>query len=200
MRKAFMVEKGKVRPGLPVSSNQEVLVGETGRGRTLVRVPLPSGAELDGDGRQLLSLPGDGEAVVLIKDHSGFRGGWSLHAARPASDWDAWASTPPPPGAEEGSSTHGEARRAAMPPRVSGLPAGVRVLAQGRCAQGDAGNAGGGPCYLLAVPFGAALELVRLGRLYGAPGTVRIDVSDSGDVKASVPGADAKSRLAGAGW
>jgi hypothetical protein len=87
-----------------------------------------------------------------------------------------------------------------MPPRVTGLPAGVRVIAEGRRAQGDAGNAGGGPCYLLAVPFGTALEIARTGRLYGEPGTVRLDVSENGDVVVTAPGAAAKSRLAGAGW
>jgi len=63
-----------------------VIVGEEGRGRKLVRVPLPPGAKVDWlsgyeDHPQwvgtLRSVPGDG-VILLILDHSGYRGGWSL--------------------------------------------------------------------------------------------------------------------------
>ena len=48
-------------------------------------------------------------------------------------------------------------------------PAGVTILAQGYCAQGDAGRMGGHATYLLLMEPGASFRAYREGRLYGAP-------------------------------
>lgn len=95
--------------------NGKIPVGEKGRGRRLVEVPLPEGAVTDFDeAHDLMSsvvdprtsiweefetLPGRGRvyavpvsvpgavAVMHVRDMSGFRGGWSMTFARP---WDEW--------------------------------------------------------------------------------------------------------------
>jgi hypothetical protein len=62
-------------------------VGEAGRGRKLVRVPLPEGAKVSWSSTPepsvtewwgtLVTAPGPG-TVILFRDHSGYRGTWTL--------------------------------------------------------------------------------------------------------------------------
>lgn len=47
--------------------------------------------------------------------------------------------------------------------------AGVTILAEGACAQGDAGRMGGHPEYLVIMEPGTTIRVVRSGRLYGMP-------------------------------
>jgi hypothetical protein len=64
-----------------------VPVGEAGRGRKLVRVPLPEGAKISWSSEPsdpttewwgtLVMVPGPG-TVILFRDMSGYRGGWTL--------------------------------------------------------------------------------------------------------------------------
>lgn len=75
------------------------------------------------------------------------------------------------------------------------------VIAEGVCAQGIAGGMGRGPEYLVRVPFGAAFEIARRGRLYGAPAYLRVAVFASGDVTITSPEADAEAAIAAtAAW
>ena len=112
-----------------------IRVGETGRGRKLVSVPVPTGAEV-AEGR-LVVVPANnqpaGAVLIAFRDHSGFRGGWSLVDRQ-----------------------------------------GVIVVAEGACAQGDAGRMGGGPEYLAVVADGGSATINRSGRLYGAAATLRV--------------------------
>lgn len=87
---------GDARRGITAKDNA-VSVGEAGRGRELVKLPVPPGAVSVND--LVMTVPGDG-IVVLIKDHSGFRGGWLARNARTPEDWvrvlklreDHWAA------------------------------------------------------------------------------------------------------------
>lgn len=169
--------------------------------------PLGGVWELTGDVRakghaELPSKPGvltdvpaadgkDDACVVLIKDHSGFRGGWKLRGARSEEEWDDIVSGR----VGKTGSPESDAWVAAHPDR----PHGCRVIGEGRCAGGDAGGMGGGPEYLLVLPEGAAVEIVRSGRLYGSPATIRL-ANVAGVVTASQPRAEAETRLAAAAW
>lgn len=80
---AFTINRGVVSDGIAVEPDGFVYVGEKGRGRTLVRVPVPAGTVENG---KVMSIDtsAEGDAVLLVKDHSGFRGGWYAVAA---IDW-----------------------------------------------------------------------------------------------------------------
>jgi hypothetical protein len=129
------MQNGELRLGIE-TTDAAIRVGETGRGRKLVSVAVPQGAEVV-DGRVLLAVPDEnqpaGAVLVLFRDHSGFRGGWSLADRQ-----------------------------------------GIIILAQGECAQGDAGRMGGGPEYLAVVAADGSATVNRSGRLYGKAATVRV--------------------------
>ena len=132
--KCYTIRGGTGAEGIE-TKDAAIRVGETGRGRKLVSVPVPQGAEV-ADGR-LLAVPAKnqpaGAVLVAFRDHSGFRGGWSLSDRQ-----------------------------------------GVIVLAEGECAQGDAGRMGGGPEYLAVVADGGSATVNRSGRLYGKAATLRV--------------------------
>lgn len=135
--KCYTVKAQKIAEGIETRDGA-VRVGESGRGRKLVSVPVPQGAEVVGmKVGTLISVPAknqpEGAVLVAFRDCSGFRGGWTL------SD-----------------------------------KIGVAVLAEGACAQGDAGRMGGGPEYLAVVADGGSATINRSGRLYGAPTTLRV--------------------------
>jgi hypothetical protein len=139
-----------------------VPVGEEGRGRKMVRVPLaPSLADTltddttcpddvaigrTPDGRLLIlpAVPGDPRALVLLAVPAGYRGSTQI--------------------AHEGS---------------------VTVLAEGYCAEGQAGRMGGHAEQLLLLEPGARVTVTRRGRLYGACPTVLV-VYD-GELRAGAP-------------
>jgi len=86
MAKCFTVSYGVVTPGIGLAKDGTVHVGEEGRARRLVRVKPPEGAVFTADafGQPVLAeVPGPG-VILLIRDHAGFRGGWSAgHTRRP---------------------------------------------------------------------------------------------------------------------
>lgn len=167
----------------------KIILGESGRGRRLVSVPVPAHAvyasdrDPTGDPALLLECSGPLDEVLLrIPDQSGFRGSWRLRAARPDSEWDAIVADPNTRPADECPAEH---------------TPGVAIVAQGWCAQGDAGRMGGGPDMLLTLRPDAPVEIVRTGRLYGSPSVVRLEVVD-GAIVTSDPRSDAESRAAAA--
>lgn len=185
--KAFTVS-GSVISGIK-TEERWIVVGESGRGRKCVRVPLPNGAVVEAD--VLTHLPGpDGSALVLIRDHSGYRGGWSLHAPRTEAEWDVIAAH----------RVDGHDGYAVKCPSCAGRlnarkPASVKIVAKGYRAQGIAGAKGGGPEYLIVLKDGESIEIVRTGRLYGAPSVLRVDCR-GGEVTVTNPSEEADSRLA----
>lgn len=169
--KAYTISGGRATAGIHAKDGV-VNVGESGRGRSLVRVPIPAGATVVND--RLTDIPGEG-AIVLICDHSGFRGGWQLTAPRTHNEWVTIFNGGDKP-----------ERR----------PHGLAVIAEGRRAQGDAGAMGGGPEYLVRMRPGDSVEIVRSGRLYGDPTVIRIDCRDDGSVTATDARAEAETRVA----
>jgi len=79
--KCYTVEKGRINQGIFVEE-QKIRVGEDGRNRKLVVVPIPRNAFIEND--RCMSVPAkpefEGAVMIYIKDHSGFRGNWSMDA------------------------------------------------------------------------------------------------------------------------
>lgn len=166
----YTIQSGCCTSGIPVQKDGTIHVGESGRGRTLVRVPVPAGGEITGEAT-LTSVPGeDSAAVVLIRDHSGYRGGWNLREARTEAEWEIACRRK----ALEDAGVPEGPERDAIGPRPFDRPFTGKVIARGACAQGDAGRMGGGSEYLLVLRDGEAVEIVRMGRLYGSPACVRV--------------------------
>lgn len=200
----YTVTPGRVKPGIATTDGL-ILVGEEGRGRKLVRVPVPHGSTIDSDVLTDAPLRDEGDALLLVEDQSGFRGDWALYAPRSEQGYEQFVARQHAhrynrgqDAVAEGHDTWHEGAKcpacAAMPlePR---LPAQWRVIAEGRCAQGDAGAMGGGPQYLLVLPAGTALQINRGGRLYGEPDILLVR-NEAGVVTVSDPLADADSRMA----
>lgn len=184
------------RPGIKVVDGK-IFVGEGGRGRKLVAVPLPPQAKLEGE--TLVECQGDvTSALVYINDQSGFRGGWHMRHPRTESDWDIIVSVECSAECKQlWSGTHPECPKCSK--LSSTKPFEVKVIAEGASAQGDAGRMGGGPEYLIVMKSGQAIEIVRSGRLYGAPAVVRLDCI-GGQVTLTYPKALAEERLAASKW
>jgi hypothetical protein len=150
---------GKATDGIRLVGGA-IAIGEKGRSRKQISVVAPEGA-LIGEYDNLLGVPARvapaGSVLVLIRDQSGFRGGWSmLH------------------------------------------PSGVLVLVEGQCAQGDAGNMGGGSEYLAMIAPGGSFEIKRTGRIYGDPESLSVRVADGRLVMTDVSAAEAAGKAAAA--
>ncbi|GBD12059.1 hypothetical protein HRbin24_00059 [bacterium HR24] len=178
---ACTVRNGTAVPGIRTEDGL-IILGEEGRGRRLTRVPLPSGASLDREGT-VQALPVShpaAVAVILIRDHSGYRGGWEL-LTLPREDCPLrgklellWEETCP---VCEWWGRHGP-----YPVRQLRAQDLGHLIAEGYCAQGAAGRMGGGPEYLIAAPPGEFC-IYRWGRLYGAPRFVGVRIYPDGRVE-----------------
>jgi hypothetical protein len=192
-----------------------IAVGEQGRGRRRVTVQPPAGSVIEErHGEAVLvecpppSAVPDAVALVLIRDHSGYRGWWRLTAARPPEEWDAivardHAHAPPYGEGDECAPGHADDNCAIcgqLPPIPQRTPHTAYVIAEGRCAQGAAGRMGGGPEYLVALRAGEAVEIVRYGRLYGGPQVLRVEAEPDGTVRVTDPHKDAIARHAARHW
>ena len=154
--KSFTVTT-RVREGLTVTSEPypHVSVGEHGRGRKLARVALGR-RDFPGEDTTHVDDVGifqtqrgsllvvketreDNRALILLGTPAGFRGGVSWRVLTESGESVPLDSSPK-----------------------------VKIVADGYCAQGIAGRAGGGPEYLVIVEPGVKLEVTRRGRLYGA--------------------------------
>ena len=155
MARCFVVKYG-VSAGIPLEDHA-VAVGESGRGRKLVTVRPPEGAEVttDAQGQEVLvSVPGPG-VVLLIRDHSGSRGGWRLAEYATARSEDGRI-----------------AGRELEPTEIG------EVIASGWRAQGMTGGMGGGPEYLIRCPVGTKFSIRRSGRPYCVPAVLNVAVDE----------------------
>lgn len=194
-----------------ISTYQDsILVGQEGRGRKLVKSPIPSNALIKDD--RLLEVPCNLPAtvVVLVKDHSGFRGSWKIRDAWTNEAWDVHVSRisahRPPDGSGGLASGHVlKVYQQACPacdsigPEPIDHDAEWHIICEGFCAQGDAGRMGGGPEYLALLHDGTAVEIVRMGRLYGGSKVIKV-ANEGGKLILSDPKQDAESRKALKGW
>lgn len=178
-----------VERGIRVARDGYLEAGEAGRGRTLVTVPIPAGADVQGNRLLFVPTHAPTDLVVRFPDHSGYRGSWSLRFALPPEWWAAHVrravAHKPPDGAGALAPGHtftdGWAPPCPLcPPNPApDLPAvgttdAVRVIARGVRAQGLAGRMGHGPEYIVVMTDGATLEIDRSGRLYGGAGTINV--------------------------
>lgn len=199
----YTITRGAVEEGIPLhrpdpAAPPTIQVGESGRGRRQVLVPLPEGAELDPEGRRLLRVPsrhGEVVAALYIRDHSGFRGGWTLRAfpERLCPREREGAEYPCP---ECGA--NGWPHRLLPFDEIRPQSLGI-LIAEGYAAQGAAGHMGGGPEYLLLARPGR-FSVSRWGRLYGAPARVAVEVAPDGAVRVWDARAALEAARAAASW
>lgn len=76
---------------------------------------------------------------------------------------------------------------------------GITVIAEGYCAQGAAGRAGGGPEYLIRGGRGESVLIHRRGRLYGEPSQLRVDFLEDRVIVVDV-NAEAEQEKAASAW
>lgn len=192
MIKCYTVKKeAYVEEGIPLRDGM-IHVGERGRARKLVRVPLPEKAIVE-NGR-FVGVEQEnpkGAAIVYIQDQSFLDGTWYLSAPWSDEEWERVIEEEQAERWERGS--EGKElleRKRVYPPRL---------ITEGRKAEGAAGNCGGGPEYLLIMVDGEAYEMARSGRLHGAPAILKIE-NRCGEVVLVNPRSEAETRVAAKRW
>lgn len=205
----------------------EFYIGEQGRGRRQVVVPVPAGAEAvrqDTMTWRVMAVPRPArapDAVVLlyVGEHSGFRGGWFLRS--PAEKFCPFSPDAARAEGREWDPTVNDGRLDAGLGRCrvcggpggyahdllpAGQPAGQLkpsaiglVIAEGFCAQGHAGRMGGGPAYLIAARPGR-FGIHRTGRLYGEPAFINVTVHEDGTVTTEDAVAALRRQAAARAW
>lgn len=190
--KCYTIKGGKMTDGIQVV-NGNLIVGEEGRGRKLVRVQLPDGSEVVG-------LRGGAMFEVRWPKGKGKFRGFLCEGV------DRWKGAEPSPEEAAQIAAQGGTWNPASPDPLVGtvvtvpvknqpegavlvmfrdasgfrggwslsVRKGVIVVAEGACAQGDAGRMGGGPEILAIVLDGGSAIISRSGRLYGAAATLRV--------------------------
>ncbi len=81
MARCYEVKAGNVYPRITLKEPGCIHLGEDRRGCKLTIVPIPPEAEIrqEEDKKFMTSVPyGTDAAVVVVRDHSGYRGSWEL--------------------------------------------------------------------------------------------------------------------------
>lgn len=178
----YTIFGGRVVRGARITENMEIVLGEEGRGRKLTVVPLPKDSEIivvDGI-KQVFSVPTTRDKVVaalVIRDHSGYRGTWELVETPIDLCYDYDKPINGKCEVCDGVNEHELFPSDPIDPRVIGV-----LIGEGRCAQGAAGNMGGGPEYLI-LAFPGSFSIKRYGRLYGMASRLTVEVAVDGSVK-----------------
>jgi hypothetical protein len=182
---AYEIRPAKhISRGIPVTRDGHIVVGEEGRNREKVIVALPAGAVvIDGQVMEIPVSDPEAVAVILLRDMSGYRGSWSLVYPLPDEVLEAYLEQ------RNLDVVRGRLEYATPP----------RLIAKGRCAQGIAGRMGGGEELLFVAREKEAYDILRSGRVYGAPWILRLTVSRGG-VTLTEPLADLRSRRAASRW
>lgn len=184
-----------------------IQVGESGRGRSLTEVPPPPEVEIV-NGRLMsvgVSHP-DAVAVILIRDHSGFRGSWGLYSYAESfcpeylkSGNAVWL---PPEGCHDscpGCGVYPYNYHELVPNKPLFPEAIGYEIASGWRAQGHAGRAGGGPEYLIAArPSRFSIRVT--GRTYGNPDVYNVIINEDGTINLDDAEGKIKSSMSSSRW
>jgi len=194
---AYTIRGMRVEKGIPVAEDGFIHVGEKGRGRRMVRVPVPVGSTVEvcepPKEDRLVDVPGEG-ILLFIPNQSGYRGAWRLAEyatgecpeRRVQVDVRNWRATDRCPGCGRliaecwRPDLHAPVPAGTLQPEDIGV-----VVAKGHCAQGEAGRMGGGPEYLIVVKPGTKFSIRRSGRLYGSPPIVNVVIAEDLTVTAT---------------
>ena len=155
--KVFTISSDSPEMGI-VLSGGVVKVGEEGRGRKQVAVPLPEGSIIEDNMLVEVPSPDSAATVLCVRDFSGYRGTWTMTQQ-----------------------------------------SGVKVIAEGFVAQGQAGAMGGGPEYLLSLRNGGSFRIEREGRLYGAPAIYEVR-NTNGNITIVDVDAERETAAASSAW
>lgn len=178
-----------------------IVLGEAGRGRVRTFVPLPDDALLSrwgeedvrvGDASRIADLWGwmvtrvpaprgarDAVVLLVVRTFAGYRGHWTF---RPWAERFCPREEAPLRIYEGCPDCGGHGRHQLAPGGlVSAQDIGL-VLAEGYCAQGEAGRMGGGAEYIIAARPGR-FGIARSGRTYGQPDVLNISISPAGEVE-----------------
>ena len=182
---AYEIEPAKrVSRGIWVTRDGQIVLGEEGRNRERVVIPVPPGSVIvDGRVQEIPVSDPEAVAVVLIRDMSGYRGSWDLVLPLPDELLEAYLE-------QRNLDVFRGRLEYATPPRLIG---------KGRCAQGTAGRMGGGDELLFVARDGEVYDILRWGRVYGAPWLLRLTISCDG-VTLTDPLAELRSRRAASRW
>lgn len=179
----WTIDEGKITVGVYVTEDGRIEMGEPGRRRILMRIPLPAGAEI-GNKRMLeipkseLLIKAGAVAILCIKDHSGIGGTWNLAPfATVVCPGDGRKITGQRCYRCGNHNKHGFLPR---PTPIEPHTLGV-LLAEGRCAQGVTGYSGGGPEYLIAVRP-KQFSIYRKGGVHIIPDRINVIVRNDGTV------------------
>ena len=182
MARCFEINNG-ASPGIPLRDHR-VVVGDSKYGGKAVTVRPPDGAEIGKSnwGQEvLMSVPVPG-VVLLIRDHSGYRGGWypaECATARCAYENEEVPVGRPCPGCGARRLYSFELSEHRLVP-ARGLAAAEigKLIAAGSCHNGEADYTGGGPEYLIRCAPGTRFSIRRSGRLYGRPAVLNVTVDE----------------------
>lgn len=189
MINCFTIHGGRVKDGIAIADDGFIHVGESGRSRKLVLVPVPERSIVVEKHLMSVETP---MTIVLIRDHSGYRGSWHLAAFAthrcsldgqkpPLSGGSEWMPQYECPDCGEVfTALDSQFRHPAAPARkLAASEIGI-VIAEGECAQGLAGYVGGGPEYLIAVKPATFFSIRRSGRLYGGSTALNVKIAANG--------------------
>jgi hypothetical protein len=152
-----------IHKGIAVSKHNEIVLGEEGRGRILTCVPVPEGSIIKGGTAYAIPVSNpNAAAMITIRDFSGYRGGWELVQNLPA---DVLLE-------------YGRTLDFELVTQVAEKTDPPLLIAYGRKAQGMAGRMGRGDELLFIARLGESYDIIRFGRLYGAPRVLRLNVLD----------------------
>ena len=177
-----------------IPSSQFLLVRRAGFLRTAGGVPLAVA--------ETASESTDPRAAIAVRVKAGFRGCTQFYCYAPASPCphqgephfsvrllrgtDGLLCSQCGERVEE-KGHHPETGCVSYVPMMSRVFPGIAVVAQGKCAQGDAGYMGGHTEWLLIAEPETRFRVIRAGRLYGAPSVIEVRVGTEGTVRALTP-------------
>lgn len=195
-------------PFIEFSEKGNILLGEEGRGRKQVALPVPQGsivqlptvkkfnyellAEIQkASCRKLMETPRSGSALIRVYDQAGFRGDWEMRSMELQILHERLAGFEEQIRAAEVSKDYElmtvlRENLWSVQQEIHSckgrLPLTWEIVSSGMAAEGLAGRAGSDPDILIMASSPDDAVIARHGRLYGGPSRIRVHLDDDGNV------------------